>query len=207
VAELVHHGHDVAVQKGAGVGSGIPDADYIGAGGEIVESAGDIWSRCDLVVKVKEPLASERQQLRPGQALFTYLHLAPDPEQTEGLLKSDCVGIAYETVTGRTGGLPLLKPMSQVAGRMAIQAGATALEKAHGGRGVLLGGVRLLEYDHLRARLPVGTEADVVVVAGVLGALPLVRGVRLGRLLDGAFPDLRVHRLQLRRRLLHNPLP
>jgi alanine dehydrogenase len=141
VAELAHHGHTVLVQKGAGVGSGIPDADYVAAGGQIVESADDVWSRCELVVKVKEPLASEREQLRPGQVLFTYLHLAPDPEQTRDLIASGATCIAYETVTSPTGGLPLLTPMSEVAGRLAPQVGAHCLEKAAGGRGVLLGGV------------------------------------------------------------------
>jgi alanine dehydrogenase len=141
VAELVHHGHTVLVQKGAGIGSGIPDADYVAAGGQSVDSADDVWSRCELVVKVKEPLVAERKQLRPGQVLFTYLHLAPDPEQTQDLIASGATCIAYETVTSPTGGLPLLTPMSEVAGRLAPQVGAHCLEKAAGGRGVLLGGV------------------------------------------------------------------
>lgn len=140
VRELSAHGHDVLVQSGAGLGIGADDAEFVAAGATIVETAAEIFEKCDMVVKVKEPQAVERAMLREGQILFTYLHLAPDPEQTADLVQSKATCIAYETVTG-TGGLPLLKPMSQVAGRMSIQAGATALEKAHGGRGILLGGV------------------------------------------------------------------
>ena len=139
--ELVAHGHRVLVQTGAGEGIGAHDRFYVEAGAEIVDSAEEIFATCEMVVKVKEPQAVERAMLREGQILYTYLHLAPDPEQTRDLMKSGAVCIAYETVTSPHGGLPLLKPMSQVAGRMSIQAGATALEKAHGGRGVLLGGV------------------------------------------------------------------
>ena len=139
--ELVAHGHTVLVQTGAGVGIGADDAAYQASGATLVASAEEVFAKADMVVKVKEPQAVERKLLRPGQILFTYLHLAPDPEQTHDLIASGAVCIAYETVTDRMGGLPLLKPMSQVAGRMAVQAGATALEKSHGGRGVLLGGV------------------------------------------------------------------
>lgn len=139
--ELVHHGHEVWVETGAGGGIGATDRHYEAAGAKVVADAATIFAECEMIVKVKEPQAVERAMLREGQILYTYLHLAPDPEQTEELLERKVVGIAYETVTGRSGGLPLLKPMSQVAGRMSIQAGATALEKAHGGRGVLLGGV------------------------------------------------------------------
>lgn len=141
VRELVAHGHKVLVQSGAGNGIGAHDEDYASAGADIAADAASVFASCDLIVKVKEPQPSELVQLRKGQALFAYLHLAPDPQQAAGLLKSGATAIAYETVTAETGGLPLLKPMSQVAGRMCIQAGATALEKAHGGRGVLLGGV------------------------------------------------------------------
>lgn len=141
VRELAAHGHEVWVETGAGLGIGAPDRDYEAAGATIKPDAATIFAGCELVVKVKEPQAVERAQLRKGQILFTYLHLAPDPEQTADLVKSGVTAIAYETVTGPGNQLPLLKPMSQVAGRMAIQAGATALEKAHGGRGVLLGGV------------------------------------------------------------------
>src|SRR4051794_14068981 len=141
VAELIHHGHEVLVQAGAGLGSGIPDADYSAAGGTIVADAETIFAKADMVVKVKEPLPDERKKLRPGQILFTYLHLAPDAEQTQDLVASGATCIAYETVTSPTGGLPLLTPMSEVAGRLAPQVGAHCLEKAAGGRGILLGGV------------------------------------------------------------------
>ncbi|WP_164118552.1 alanine dehydrogenase [Sphingorhabdus sp. Alg239-R122] len=141
VRELVANGHETLVEQGAGLGISATDDEYREAGAEIVGTAEEIFERCDMVVKVKEPQAVERAMLREGQILFTYLHLAPDPEQTADLVKSGATCIAYETVTDDNGGLPLLKPMSQVAGRMSIQAGATALEKAHGGRGILLGGV------------------------------------------------------------------
>jgi alanine dehydrogenase len=139
--ELTAHGHRVLIESGAGLGIGATDDHYRTAGAEVVADVPTIFRDAEMIVKVKEPQAGERAMLRSGQILYTYLHLAPDPEQTAELLASGVVGIAYETVTGRSGGLPLLKPMSQVAGRMSIQAGATALEKAHGGRGVLLGGV------------------------------------------------------------------
>lgn len=154
VRELVAHGHQVIVQTTAGNGIGISDAQYIAAGAEIVGAASDVFARAEMVVKVKEPQPVECKMLREGQLLFTYLHLAPDPEQTKGLVESGCVAIAYETVTDARGGLPLLAPMSEVAGRMSIQAGAHALEKAQGGTGVLLGGV------------PGVAPADVVVIGG-----------------------------------------
>jgi alanine dehydrogenase len=141
VAEAIHHGHKVMVQTDAGSGIGSEDAEYIAAGAEMVGDAADIFAAADMIVKVKEPQANERKMLREGQILYTYLHLAPDPEQTKDLVESGATCIAYETVTDNAGGLPLLKPMSQVAGRMSIQAGAHCLEKAQGGRGVLLGGV------------------------------------------------------------------
>lgn len=141
VQELVHHGHRVMVQSGAGLGAGFTDEDYRLAGAEIVDGPESIFADAEMVVKVKEPLAQERQRLRPGQILFTYLHLAPDPEQTQDLIASRAVCIAYETVTSPSGALPLLTPMSEVAGRLAPQVGAHALEKAQGGRGILLGGV------------------------------------------------------------------
>jgi alanine dehydrogenase len=141
VSELVHHGHHVQIETGAGLGAGIQDSDYIAAGADIVASAEAISARAEMIVKVKEPLALERKRLRPGQIIFTYLHLAADLAQTRDLAASGAVCIAYETVTDAHGGLPLLTPMSEVAGRLAPQAGAHALEKAQGGRGVLLGGV------------------------------------------------------------------
>ena len=139
--ELGAQGHEVWIESGAGEGIGAGDDQYRAAGAKIVFGPDPIFAECEMVVKVKEPQAEERAKLRRGQILYTYLHLAPDPEQTAGLVASGVTAIAYETVTDDRGGLPLLKPMSQVAGRMSIQAGATALEKAHGGRGVLLGGV------------------------------------------------------------------
>ena len=139
--ELTTNGHEVWIETGAGAGIGATDAQYRAAGARIVDGPEPIFAECEMVVKVKEPQPAERAMLREGQLLYTYLHLAPDPEQTADLVKSGATCIAYETVTGPGGTLPLLKPMSQVAGRMSIQAGATALEKAHGGRGVLLGGV------------------------------------------------------------------
>ena len=141
VRELVAHGHEVWIETGAGLGIGASDADYRSAGGIIQAEAATVFAGCEMIVKVKEPQPVERAMLRDGQILYTYLHLAPDPEQTADLVRSGVTAIAYETVTGSGGSLPLLKPMSQVAGRMSIQAGATALEKEHGGRGVLLGGV------------------------------------------------------------------
>jgi len=139
--ELVANGHEVWIEAGAGDGIGAFDEHYTVRGARVIATAEEIFAECEMIVKVKEPQAEEIARLREGQVLYTYLHLAPDPDQTAGLVKSGCTAIAYETVTGPRGGLPLLKPMSQVAGRMSIQAGATALEKAHGGRGVLLGGV------------------------------------------------------------------
>ena len=152
--EAVVHGHQVMIQKGAGLGAGFPDEDYIAAGAAIIDTAEEIFASADMIVKVKEPQAIERKMLREGQLLFTYLHLAPDPEQTHDLLASGCTAIAYETVTDDRGGLPLLAPMSEVAGRLAPQVGAYTLQKANGGRGVLMGGV------------PGVAPAKVVVVGG-----------------------------------------
>jgi alanine dehydrogenase len=139
--ELIAHGHKVMVQHDGGKSIGLTNEMYQKAGAEIVASAEEIFARADMIIKVKEPQPVECKMLRPGQVLYTYLHLAPDPDQTKALVASGCTAIAYETVTDRKGGLPLLAPMSEVAGRMSIQAGAHALEKAQGGSGVLLGGV------------------------------------------------------------------
>jgi alanine dehydrogenase len=141
VAELVHHGHDVLVERDAGVGSGLTDQEYVAAGARIADGSVPVFANSEMIVKVKEPLPAERARLRPGQILFTYLHLAPDETQTKDLIKSGASCVAYETVTSETGGLPLLTPMSEVAGRLAPQVGAHCLEKEAGGRGVLLGGV------------------------------------------------------------------
>ncbi|MDG4719205.1 MULTISPECIES: alanine dehydrogenase [Thalassospira] len=154
VREITTHGHAVKIETMAGAGIGFSDADYVAAGAEIVGTAAEIFATAEMVIKVKEPQKVEYEQLREGQLLFTYLHLAPDPEQTKGLIKSGVTAIAYETVTDRNGGLPLLAPMSEVAGRMAPQVGATALQKANGGRGMLLGGV------------PGVAPAKVVVIGG-----------------------------------------
>jgi len=141
VRELVHAGHSVIVESLAGSGIGSADSDYVAAGAKIVTTAQDVFSQAQMIVKVKEPQAAEIAMLRPDQLLFTYLHLAPDALQTAGLIASGATCIAYETITSASGGLPLLAPMSEVAGRMSIQAGAHVLEKAQGGRGMLLGGV------------------------------------------------------------------
>ncbi|ETN92703.1 Alanine dehydrogenase [Gammaproteobacteria bacterium MOLA455] len=141
VVELVAHGHRVMLETDAGVGIDFSDAEYLDAGAEIVGSAAEVFGAADMIVKVKEPQPVECAMLRDGQILYTYLHLAPDPQQTKLLVESGATCIAYETVTDNNGGLPLLAPMSEVAGRMSVQAGAYHLEKAQGGRGVLLGGV------------------------------------------------------------------
>ncbi|MFC4234645.1 alanine dehydrogenase [Thalassospira xianhensis] len=154
VREVTAHGHDVIIETNAGAGIGCSNDDYLAAGAKIVDTAAEIFARSEMVVKVKEPQKVEYEQLREGQLLFTYLHLAPDPEQTAGLIKSGVTAIAYETVTDKNGGLPLLAPMSEVAGRMAPQVGAAALQKANGGRGMLLGGV------------PGVAPAKVVVIGG-----------------------------------------
>jgi alanine dehydrogenase len=156
--EAIAHGHSVTVQTGGGVGAGFGDEDYIEAGAKVVETAKEIFATADMIVKVKEPQPVERAMLREGQLLFTYLHLAPDPEQTKDLLASGCTAIAYETVTDRNGGLPLLAPMSEVAGRLAPQVGSWTLQKANGGRGVLMGGVP-----------GVGPARVVVIGGGVVG--------------------------------------
>ncbi|MBI1206522.1 MAG: alanine dehydrogenase [Azospirillum sp.] len=154
VQEFVAHGHQVLVETGAGGGIGRSDGAYQAAGADIAADAATVFARAEMVIKVKEPQPVERKMLRPGQVLFTYLHLAPDPEQTRDLVASNAVCIAYETVSDGRGGLPLLAPMSQVAGRLSIQAGAHSLERAHGGRGKLLGGV------------PGVAPAKVVVIGG-----------------------------------------
>ena len=154
VREFTAHGHQVLVETGAGAGIGRSDEDYRAVGAEIAVTAAEVFAETELIVKVKEPQAVERQMLRPEQILFTYLHLAPDPEQAQDLVNSGAVCIAYETVTDGHGGLPLLAPMSRVAGRLSIQAGASALERAKGGRGILLGGV------------PGVAPAKVVVIGG-----------------------------------------
>lgn len=141
VREVIQHGHKVLVETGAGAGIGASDTDYESAGAEIAGDSSKVFAQSELVIKVKEPQSFERAMMRPDQVLFTYLHLAPDPEQTKDLVASGSIAIAYETVTSPLGGLPLLAPMSEVAGRLAMQAGAHCLEKINGGSGILIGGV------------------------------------------------------------------
>ncbi len=169
VRELVAHGHSVVVEATAGAGIGASDRDYEAAGASIVDTAAEVFGTCDMIVKVKEPQAVERAMLSEGQVLFTYLHLAPDPEQTADLLASGATCIAYETVTDASGGLPLLAPMSKVAGRMSIQAAAHSLEAPQGGAGLLMGGV------------PGVAPAKVVVIGGgVVGEHAVEMAVGLG---------------------------
>ncbi|MBP1856900.1 alanine dehydrogenase [Rhizobium herbae] len=183
VREYVAHGHEVIIETKAGAGIGAEDDAYRAAGAKIVATAKDVFEQSDMIVKVKEPQPSEWAQLRDGQILYTYLHLAPDPEQTKGLLGSGVTAIAYETVTDDRGGLPLLAPMSEVAGRLAIQAGATSLQKANGGRGILLGGV------------PGVLPAKVTVIGGGVVGLHAARmAAGLGAdvsILDRSIPRLR----------------
>src|SRR5579862_2775105 len=175
VRELVHHGHSVVVETNAGAGIGFDDAAYQKAGAKIAASAAEIFAAAELIVKVKEPQPAEIALLKRGQVLFTYLHLAADKEQTEGLMHSGAVCIAYETVTDARGGLPLLAPMSEVAGRMAVQVGAHCLEKEQGGTGILLGGVPGVAAAKVvilgggvagtnAARVAMGMEAHVIVI-------------------------------------------
>ncbi len=175
VREVVAQGHAVLVETQAGAGIGANDADYQRAGATIVGGAADVFAGADMIVKVKEPQAVERRMLREGQLLFTYLHLAPDPEQARDLIESGAICIAYETVTSKAGGLPLLAPMSEVAGRMSVQAGAHCLERAIGGMGILLGGVAGVPPARIvilgagvvgrnAAQMAVGSGAQVVVI-------------------------------------------
>ncbi|HDZ9510682.1 TPA: alanine dehydrogenase [Vibrio cholerae] len=175
VRELVSHGHQVYVETNAGSGIGFSDDDYIAVGASILPTAADVFAKAEMIVKVKEPQAIERAMLKEGQILFTYLHLAPDFPQTEELIKSKAVCIAYETVTDNMGRLPLLAPMSEVAGRMSIQAGAQTLEKSRGGSGLLLGGVPGVAPAKVvvlgggvvganAARMAIGLRADVTIL-------------------------------------------
>jgi alanine dehydrogenase len=169
VRELVSHGHEVVVQTAAGAEIGLSDDAYKAAGAVVVNTAQEIFARAEMVIKVKEPQPAECAMLRAGQILYTYLHLAPDPEQTRALIDSKAVCIAYETITGPGGGLPLLAPMSEVAGRMSIQAGAAHLEKSKGGMALLLGGVPGVAPAHV-----------VIIGAGVVGTNALQIAVGMG---------------------------
>jgi alanine dehydrogenase len=194
VREAVQRGHAVQVETGAGIGIGLDDAAYKKAGASIAASADEVFAQADLIVKVKEPQPVECARLRSEQTLFTYLHLAPDPQQTQGLLASGCMAIAYETVTDAHGRLPLLAPMSEVAGRMAIQAGARCLEKSQGGNGTLLGGVPGVLPGRVAilgggvvgtnaARMAVGMGARVTVLDRSLARLRELDDLFQGRLL------------------------
>ena len=169
VRELTAHGHSVLVQIGAGADIGLSDAQYVAAGAALAATAAEVFAASEMIVKVKEPQPQECAMLRPGQILYTYLHLAPDPEQTAALIQAGAICIAYETITGQGGGLPLLAPMSEVAGRMAVQAGAAHLEKSKGGMGVLLGGVPGVPAAHC-----------VILGAGVVGTHALQMAVGMG---------------------------
>ncbi len=182
VRELMHHGHQVMIETNAGAGIGIDDDVYHAVGAEIVGSPEEVFAAADMIVKVKEPQPSEYTLLREGQLLYTYLHLAPDEPQTRGLIESGCIAVAYETVTDDRGGLPLLAPMSEVAGRMSVQVGAHCLEKESGGSGMLLGGVPGVAAARVviigggvsgtnAARMAMGMEASVTVIDKSLGRL------------------------------------
>jgi len=183
VRELIHDGHEVVVETNAGMGIGMTDADYEKAGAKVVGTPDEVFASAEMIIKVKEPQLNECAMLREGQVLFTYLHLAADPAQTEALVKSGTTAIAYETVTARDGSLPLLTPMSEVAGRLSIQAGAFALQKANGGRGVLLGGVPGVQPGKV-----------VVIGGGVSGMNAADMAIGLGAdvtILDRSLPRLR----------------
>lgn len=206
VREAVSRGHEVAVETGAGLGAGFADSDYQVAGAEIAPDAAAVFAAAEMIVKVKEPQPAERALLRAGQVLFTYLHLAPDPAQTADLLGAGVTAIAYETVTDRNGGLPLLAPMSEVAGRLAPQVGAWTLQKANGGRGVLLGGVPGVRPARVviigggvvgtaAARVAVGMGANVTVLDRSVPRLSYLDDIFMGKLTTqyssaGAIADL-----------------
>ena len=159
VHDFAAHGHPVMIETGAGEGSGFSDAAYLAAGAEVADSAREIWAQSELIIKVKEPLEAEYPLMRDGQILYTYLHLAANQALTKAMMQSGCIGVAYETIEDQNGGLPLLKPMSEIAGRLSIQEGAKYLEKPFGGKGVLLGGV------------PGVKGAKVIILgAGIVGA-------------------------------------
>ncbi|WP_050603986.1 alanine dehydrogenase [Ruegeria sp. 6PALISEP08] len=181
--EAVARGHEVLIETGAGIGAGFDNDAYVAAGSRIIDTAEEVFATADMIVKVKEPQAGERKMLREGQLLFTYLHLAPDPDQTHDLLESGCTAIAYETVTDSNGGLPLLAPMSEVAGRLAPQVGSWTLQKANGGRGVLMGGVP-----------GVGPAKVIVIGGGVVGTHAAKIAAGMGAdvtVLDRSLPRLR----------------
>ena len=189
---FVRAGHTVFMQKGAGLGSGFADEEYTAVGAQLLETPREVYDIADMIIKVKEPLAPEYELLREGQILFTYLHLAPDPEQTQALLRRKVIGIAYETVQPADGSLPLLAPMSEVAGRMAVQVGASMLEANCGGRGILLGGVTGVERGNVvvlgggnvgtnAAKMAVGLGANVTVLDVSIKRLAYLEDIFGGR--------------------------
>ena len=211
--EAAVHGHDVMIETNAGVGAGFADADYIAAGARIIATAEEVFAAADMIVKVKEPQAIERKRLREGQVLFTYLHLAPDAAQTHDLLASGVTAIAYETVTDDRGGLPLLAPMSEVAGRLAPQVGAWTLQKANGGRGVLLGGVPGVAPGRVlvigggvvgthAAKVAAGMGADVTVLDRSLARLRYLDDVFGGNFKNGYASAGAIHELAVQADLI-----
>ncbi len=193
VRDLTSDGHQVLIQKGAGHGSGFTDAEYESAGAVIADTADEVFAAAEMIVKVKEPIAADLERLRDGQQLFTYLHLAPVPDLTSALLKKNITGIAYETITGRNGSLPLLSPMSEVAGRMSVQVGAFYLQKPNGGRGVLLGGV------------PGVLPADVVIIGGgIVGINAAKMAIGLGA--NVTILDTNIDRLRYLDEIFHGRL-
>jgi alanine dehydrogenase len=211
--EAVVHGHTVMIEANAGVGAGFADANYIAAGAKIIATAEEVFAASDMIVKVKEPQAIERKRLREGQVLFTYLHLAPDAAQTADLLASGVTAIAYETVTDDRGGLPLLAPMSEVAGRLAPQVGAWTLQKANGGRGVLLGGVPGVAPGRVlvigggvvgthAAKVAAGMGADVTVLDRSLARLRYLDDVFGGSFKNGYASAGAIHELAVQADLI-----
>ena len=211
--EAVVHGHSVMIETNAGVGAGFADADYVAAGATIIATAEEVFAKADMIVKVKEPQPVERKRLREGQVLFTYLHLAPDAAQTADLLASGVTAIAYETVTDDRGGLPLLAPMSEVAGRLAPQVGAWTLQKANGGRGVLLGGVPGVAPGRVlvigggvvgthAAKVAAGMGADVTVLDRSLARLRYLDDVFGGSFKNGYASAGAIHELAIQADLI-----
>lgn len=204
VRALTDAGHQTLVERGAGAGSGFEDALYEQAGARMIDVHKDVWQQADMIVKVKEPIAEEYERMRDGAMLFTYLHLAPDEAQTQALLDNKVTGIAYETVTDRRGGLPLLTPMSEVAGRMAVQVGAQYLERINGGRGVLLGGVPGVPGARVvilgggvvginAAKMAIGLGASVTIVDSNLNRLRDLDDIFLGRITTLASSRYAIH--------------
>jgi alanine dehydrogenase len=204
VNALVKAGHTVYVQKTAGDGSGFSDAEYLNAGGKLLDSADDVWAEGDMVIKVKEPIAAEYPRMRENQVLFTYLHLAPEPALTQQMLQRKVTGIAYETITDNIGRLPLLIPMSEVAGRMSVQIGASYLEKPKGGKGVLLGGVPGVAAGNIviigggivgteAAKMAIGLGAKVTIIDNNLNRLRQLDDIFLSKVQTLASSPYQIH--------------